>query len=135
MARQHTLDIYAHVSDGPCLGCFDPEAADASAEGDGENSATAESGAPPIAPPARPEETAPLPAEDAPETPLGWIEVELVDAADKPTAGALVEVTLADGSVREGQTDAAGVFRLARIPPGSCQVRFPDLDDRVIEAL
>ena len=47
---------------------------------------------------------------------------------DVPVVGAPFKVTLADGSVREGNLDGAGYLHLEDIPPGSVQVEFgPDI--------
>lgn len=63
-----------------------------------------------------------------PEVQTSWIEIELVDEADRPIAGERYEVTLADGRVVRGSLDAKGLARIERIPPGECQICFPDLD-------
>jgi len=63
------------------------------------------------------------------ETPKdGWLEVELVDEAGKPVAGARYEVTLPDGRVDSGTLDANGFKRIEGFDPGDCKVTFPDLD-------
>ncbi|WP_320728345.1 DUF2345 domain-containing protein, partial [Enterobacter ludwigii] len=47
---------------------------------------------------------------------------------DVPVVGASFKVTLADGSVREGNLDGAGYLHLEDVPPGSVQVEFgPDI--------
>ncbi|MFP2385297.1 type VI secretion system Vgr family protein [Enterobacter ludwigii] len=47
---------------------------------------------------------------------------------DVPVVGAPFKVTLADGSVREGNLDGAGYLHLEDVPPGSVQVEFgPDI--------
>ena len=60
-----------------------------------------------------------------------WIEVELLadDEAKTPIARARYEITLPNGQVVTGNLDDAGRVRLDDIPPGECQVRFPDYDD------
>jgi type VI secretion system secreted protein VgrG len=58
----------------------------------------------------------------------GWIEIQLVDDAGKPVAGESYEVEMADGTVASGTTGADGVARVSGIDPGTCKVRFPNLD-------
>lgn len=59
-----------------------------------------------------------------------WIEIELVDKLGKPVPGEKYQVTLPDGMIREGTLDDSGRARLNRIPEGTCQVQFPQLDGR-----
>jgi hypothetical protein len=47
---------------------------------------------------------------------------------DLPVSGLRYEVTLPDGSVREGVLDAAGHARFDEVDPGRAVVTFPDLD-------
>jgi type VI secretion system secreted protein VgrG len=73
-------------------------------------------------------------ASEAKEPPKdGWVEVELVDEAGKPVAGARYEVTLPDGSVASGTLDAKGLVRIEGFEPGDCKVTFPDLDTEAWE--
>jgi len=44
------------------------------------------------------------------------------------------EVTPIKGSTRSGKLDADGWARLGGLDPGSCRVRFPDLDATEMEA-
>jgi hypothetical protein len=115
MPKKHVLDLYSHLESKSCFGCVEVEAEDAP-----DDAASA---------------AGPLPEEAKDDKPLGWIEIELVGADDAPVSGKRVELTLPDGKIVEQKTDAKGVVRLARIPTGDCQVRFPELDDGLIEAL
>lgn len=77
--------------------------------------------------------TAPPPEADedegpAPEATTEWIEIVLVDALGEAVADEPYRVQLPDGSLREGRLDAQGRARLDGVPPGSCQVTFPELD-------
>jgi hypothetical protein len=63
---------------------------------------------------------------------LTWIAIRLA-YDDDPTSGvghARYEVTLPDGTVRPGRLDRDGNARLDNIPPGTCEVVFPDFDKR-----
>jgi len=51
----------------------------------------------------------------------------LQDEDGNPLEGINYEITLADGSLRKGQTDKNGNLSLTGIPPGTCKVSFPDL--------
>lgn len=59
-----------------------------------------------------------------------WVEVELLDRNKHPVKGLRVEVTLPDGSVEKAMLSDKGTFRKDGIDPGTCRVRFPDLDGR-----
>ncbi len=59
-----------------------------------------------------------------------WVEVELLDKNKRPVKGLAIEVTLPDGSIEKGTLSEKGSFRKDGIDPGSCRVRFPDLDAR-----
>ena len=68
--------------------------------------------------------------------PYHWIEVLLVDEEDQPVAGQRFEITLPDGSIRVGQTDAQGLGRVDGIyPPGICQISFTELDREAWEPI
>ncbi len=63
------------------------------------------------------------------EEPAHWIEVRLVDEADKPVVGEMWEVLLPNGRIARGVTNKEGVGRVSGIKPGgSCKVSFPRLD-------
>lgn len=57
-----------------------------------------------------------------------WVDIELVDEAGAPVAGAPYEVVLADGEVCEGVLDARGRARVESLVDGPCRVRFPELE-------
>ena len=59
-----------------------------------------------------------------------WVEVELLDKNKRPVKGMAVELTLPDGSIEKGTLSDKGSFRKDGIDPGTCKVRFPDLDGR-----
>ncbi|MCK5125876.1 MAG: hypothetical protein KAR42_06440 [candidate division Zixibacteria bacterium] len=58
-----------------------------------------------------------------------FFEVKFVDRDEMPLAEKKYVIYLPDGSEQEGETDAEGVVRLEKIPPGGCQVDFPDEED------
>lgn len=66
--------------------------------------------------------------EPPPPVETSWIEIELVDEADQPVAGERYELKLPDGKIRRGTLDANGLARVEGIPPGQCEVCFPNLD-------
>jgi len=57
-----------------------------------------------------------------------WIEVELKDEAGEPIPGERFEVELPNGRIASGTTGPDGVARVNGVPPGSCRIRFPNLD-------
>lgn len=59
-----------------------------------------------------------------------WVEIELLDKNKHPVKGLAVEVTLPDGTIEKGTLSDKGSFRKDGIDPGTCKVRFPDLDGR-----
>lgn len=62
-----------------------------------------------------------------------WIEVELLDEVGKPVPSETVRVELPDGTVSTGTTNDKGIYRVAGIDPGECQVTFPNLDEKAWE--
>lgn len=60
-----------------------------------------------------------------------WVEVRFVDDAGQPIANEPYQVTLADGSIREGSLDENGIAYLAGIVQGICEVRFPGFKPRL----
>ncbi|MFN0103711.1 MAG: peptidoglycan-binding protein [Bryobacteraceae bacterium] len=59
-----------------------------------------------------------------------WVEVELLDKNKHPVKGLNVEITLPDGTIEKGTLSDKGSFRKDGIDPGTCKVRFPDVDGR-----
>jgi peptidoglycan hydrolase-like protein with peptidoglycan-binding domain len=59
-----------------------------------------------------------------------WVEFELLDKNKHPVKGLNFEVTLPDGIIEKGALSEKGSFRKDGIDPGTCRVRFPDLDGR-----
>src|SRR5947207_1412632 len=59
---------------------------------------------------------------------LTWIEIELVDANDKPVTGEKYKIELLDGRVQQGTTGSDGTARVDGIPAGSCKISFPERD-------
>jgi hypothetical protein len=66
-------------------------------------------------------------AEDPPRT---WIEIELVDTANKPIPNQRYRIKLTDGDWREGVLDNKGRARFSDIDPGNCDITFPDIHAR-----
>ncbi len=56
-----------------------------------------------------------------------WIEFSLVDTAQHPVPGEPYKVTLPDGTVREGKTDARGLICFTGVKPGSARIEWPRL--------
>jgi type VI secretion system secreted protein VgrG len=74
------------------------------------------------------------PNSDANKEKTSWIEIKLVDEADKPVPGEPYQVTLADGTtVASGTLDDKGFARIDHIDPGQCKVTFPNLDKEAWE--
>jgi hypothetical protein len=59
-----------------------------------------------------------------------WIAIELVGEDGLPIPGEAYQITLPDGSIREGILDSAGKAMLRGIDPGQCGVTFPRLDQQ-----
>lgn len=57
-----------------------------------------------------------------------WVEVLVVDDANRPMAGVEYEIELSDGRVERGRTDEHGILRYEDLPSGSCKVRLLDVD-------
>lgn len=58
-----------------------------------------------------------------------WIEIELLDADDKPVANEEYILYLPDGSIRKGKLNGNGYKKEEKIPPGKCYVKFPNQSD------
>lgn len=57
-----------------------------------------------------------------------WVEIQLVGEDDSPIPGEKYVLRLPGDKLVEGTLDAQGKARVEGIPPGQCQVAFPDLD-------
>lgn len=57
-----------------------------------------------------------------------WVEVLVVDDANRPMAGVEYEIELSDGRVERGRTDEHGLLRYEDLPSGSCKVRLLGVD-------
>lgn len=60
--------------------------------------------------------------------PTHWVEIQLVGEDGEGIPGQRYRIVAPDGVEWRGFTDSLGVARLSRIPGGTCQVFFPDLD-------
>jgi hypothetical protein len=118
VARKHLLDIYAHIDDPSCVGCFDEEAQDAAGAAAPPPAASA-GDAPP-----RAGETGPVPEPSGPVAATDFVEVTLTLLDDRPIRNARFELQLADGSTQQATTDADGHFLLEGIPPGTVHVKL-----------
>lgn len=79
-------------------------------------------------PPKKPKGDGPAPPPKADDT-THWIEVVLLDERGKPVPNRACEIITPDKARHTGTTDKKGRVRLDGIPPGPCQVSFPELDD------
>ncbi len=70
------------------------------------------------------------PSEKEPEP--HFIEVDLVDTNGNPVPGERYRIKFSDGTVAEGTLDEKGHVRIDNIPPGECEVTFPDTDEEAI---
>ena len=106
-----------------------PEAPAAADEVEHGQDTTYGGGAPPE-PAQAPEDITGTEAEEAEteEQETTWVEIELVDEAGDPVVGERYEITTPDEQVKTGSTDATGKAKVSGIPPGDCQIKFPDLD-------
>jgi hypothetical protein len=77
-----------------------------------------------------PRREAPFAPNVPPITQTHYLEIELIDANDKPVAGERCRVVLPDGSVREQYVGTNGQIRLDKVPPGTCTISFPDIGGR-----
>ncbi|WAS94256.1 hypothetical protein [Nannocystis punicea] len=67
--------------------------------------------------------------------PTHWVEIQLVGEDGEGIPGQRYRIVAPDGVEWRGYTDSLGVARLSRIPEGTCQVFFPDLDADAWEPL
>jgi len=57
-----------------------------------------------------------------------WLEIQLFDEDSAGVPGAQYLVTGPNGQRYRGYTNSLGTARISRLPPGTLQVSFPDLD-------
>jgi hypothetical protein len=57
-----------------------------------------------------------------------WIAIELIGEDDQPIPGMAYRVALPGGTVKEGKLDDKGSIEFMEVPPGTCKVTFPELD-------
>lgn len=57
-----------------------------------------------------------------------WIAIELIGEDEQPIPGMAYAVTLPGGTVKEGKLDDQGSAVFMEVPPGTCTVSFPELD-------
>ena len=58
-----------------------------------------------------------------------FVAIRLVDEEGKPISGEKYEITLPDGSVRNGTLDENGFAQEDDLPPGTCEFTFPEFDE------
>lgn len=57
-----------------------------------------------------------------------WIEIRLIDMEGNPVPQKKYQITTPDGNVVSGALDSDGLARVDNIPPGTCKITFPELD-------
>ncbi|MFN0138235.1 MAG: hypothetical protein ACKVS9_19195 [Phycisphaerae bacterium] len=75
------------------------------------------------------------PAPPPPQPKFTFVEFALVDMEGEPVPFERYRVTLADGSVQEGQLDDKGKVRYDGLLDGDCKITFPELDSESWEAV
>ena len=60
-----------------------------------------------------------------------YLEAELKDPDEEPIADQEYTLYLPNGQIRNGTTDGSGVIREEDLPPGYCEIRFPELPDNL----
>ena len=68
------------------------------------------------------------PASEAKKKNGNWIEIAMVGMDDKPVPNIRYQLTLPDGTKKEGRLDENGKAAYYEITPGSCVITFPELD-------
>lgn len=59
-----------------------------------------------------------------------WVGIELVDEAGQPLGGHPYRITLPDGSVKTGTTDAKGRAKVEQFATGPCTLTLDHLDEK-----
>ena len=62
-----------------------------------------------------------------------WVEVQILDQAEKPVANQWVIITLADDKTIREKTDAQGMITLQNIATGECSIEMENLDKSAFE--
>jgi hypothetical protein len=57
-----------------------------------------------------------------------WIEIVLIGEDNKPIPEEEYALLLPGGTIRSGMLDDQGSVKILDLPPGVCQVSFPNLD-------
>jgi len=57
-----------------------------------------------------------------------WVSIKLESESGEPMANTQYRITDKDGKEYSGTTDAQGMARIQGLPPGDCQVSFPESD-------
>lgn len=74
------------------------------------------------------------PAPPPPQPKFTFVEFALVDMEGEPVPFERYRITLADGSIHEGQLDSEGKVRYDGLLSGDCKITFPELDSESWEA-
>jgi len=61
------------------------------------------------------------------QEPTHWIEIHLKDPDGKPIPDEEYRVKLPDETIQSGRLDDEGKARIEGIPPGQCEVNFPQI--------
>jgi hypothetical protein len=64
-----------------------------------------------------------------PEEVKTWVAFTLLDLAGDPLPDVRYELTLSDGTIKDGTTDGDGAARLDDIVAGPCTIEFPELPE------
>lgn len=67
--------------------------------------------------------------------PTHWVEIQLVGEDGEGIPGQRYRIVAPDGVEWSGYTDSLGLARINRIPEGTCQISFPDLDAEAWEPI
>jgi hypothetical protein len=64
-----------------------------------------------------------------------FIAVQLVGEDDSPVPDERYVIVLPDGTTREGRLDGSGKALVDGLDPGTCTIRFPDMDKSAWEPI
>ena len=62
-----------------------------------------------------------------------FIAISMEDEFNNPMVGVRYQVELPDGRLASGRLNDKGEARLNGIPPGTCKIRFPNIDTSAYE--